>query len=324
MSPAPPEDRASCPWRQLRRSPSPRPTPRQTNPLPEALDRWRSIAALSHKVYIRSEPETGGEHRDRLRSASARPVALASEKPVSGSGCEQGAGTRFCPGGTCAWTRARRWNPRIIRCSAPNAGVPATTRAALRSRGANRAKLRATVASPTDAEQRRFEPGLERHLERRTELEPARGEVPVFLRRGMRNLPVALAASRRTAAASGIPSIPTRSTVAWTDAFFADGRSWVLTTELLVVPKDKLVPQVRFESFRGVHLAQGNSPRLPLAFIRGQDRPKHRWVEDGAGPALVPVSLSSAQDGFSEDRAASGRFEPTGASWPRLAGVASS
>jgi hypothetical protein len=69
-------------------------------------------------------------------------------------------------------------------------------------------------------------------------------------------------------------TVPRRSTVAWTDEFRANGRTYVLTEELLVVPKDRLV-RLEPSSFAGLQLQAG--PKLPVAFIRGRDRHRYRW-----------------------------------------------
>jgi hypothetical protein len=68
------------------------------------------------------------------------------------------------------------------------------------------------------------------------------------------------------------------STVAYSAEVDQHNRSWLLTADLMWVPKDRVAPYpvVRFH---GVRL--GQDARLPLAFFRGQDRPKYR--ADGAG-----------------------------------------
>ena len=69
-----------------------------------------------------------------------------------------------------------------------------------------------------------------------------------------------------------------RSTVAWTREQLHAGRSFLLSSDLKWVPKDrvKAYPPV---TFKGVHLGQG--ARLPLAFFRGRDRPSYRRRDDG-------------------------------------------
>ncbi|WP_438019709.1 L,D-transpeptidase family protein [Sorangium sp. So ce315] len=83
------------------------------------------------------------------------------------------------------------------------------------------------------------------------------------------------------------------STVAFTQVFDAQDRTWVVTSDQAYMPKDRLKPYPR-SSFQGVWLKDGRT--LPLAFFRKTDRPKYQ-------------------------RGDGGRFEPTGASFTRLAWV---
>ncbi|WP_437639158.1 L,D-transpeptidase [Sorangium sp. So ce854] len=83
------------------------------------------------------------------------------------------------------------------------------------------------------------------------------------------------------------------STVAFTQVFDAQERTWVVTSDQAYMPKDRLKPYPR-SSFQGVWLKDGRS--LPLAFFRKTDRPKYQ-------------------------RGDGGRIEPTGASFARLAWV---
>jgi len=156
----------------------------------------------------------------------------------------------------------------------------------------------------------------------------ARGTAPSFLDAGAWS-PVARGPveNRRPRARY----IPTRSTIAWTDEFVADGRTWVLTDDLLIAPKDKLVP-LEPSSFAGVHLDDLNV-RLPLAFVRFEPRPKFRLAASASD--LIPVSFTLAGDdesadevsdeafkvdplaGFQEDDAP-GELVPTNDPWPRL------
>jgi len=59
-------------------------------------------------------------------------------------------------------------------------------------------------------------------------------------------------------------------------AFEAEGRTWLLTPELSVVPADR-VRIYRETSFHGIEL--GNDVRLPIAWIRKRPRPK--WRAEG-------------------------------------------
>jgi hypothetical protein len=84
------------------------------------------------------------------------------------------------------------------------------------------------------------------------------------------------------------------STVATTRSFQLGGRTFLVTHDHALVPKDRVRPYPRSE-FHGVEL--GADVKLPLAFFRKHDRPKYTRGPDGA-------------------------FVATGAMWPRLAWVA--
>ena len=58
----------------------------------------------------------------------------------------------------------------------------------------------------------------------------------------------------------------------------AEGRSWLLSADLLWVAKDRVAPYPKV-TFEGVHL--GKDAALPLAFFRGKDRPKFRRDSGG-------------------------------------------
>jgi hypothetical protein len=68
------------------------------------------------------------------------------------------------------------------------------------------------------------------------------------------------------------------STVAYSAETRAHGRDWLLTADLMWVPKDRVVVYPKI-TFAGVHL--GTQAQLPLAFFRGEDRPRYRRAGDG-------------------------------------------
>ena len=88
--------------------------------------------------------------------------------------------------------------------------------------------------------------------------------------------------------------IATGSTVATTRSFELGGRTFVVTHDHALVPKDRIKPYPK-SAFHGVEL--GADVRLPIAFFRKQERPKYKRGADGA-------------------------FAPAGEMWPRLAWVA--
>jgi hypothetical protein len=83
------------------------------------------------------------------------------------------------------------------------------------------------------------------------------------------------------------------STVAWVRSFDVDGRTFLLTADQAIVPKDRVRPYPR-STFHG--LAIGEDVTLPLAFFRKTPRPKWKRGEDG-------------------------KLAQTGEAWPRLGWV---
>jgi hypothetical protein len=263
-------------------------------------------------VYIRRNPSAQAPEIGAVGLGTA--VALSAEAPVATAGCERGWYAVVPRGYVCldASTTLDADHPLL---QAKHGRTGDFSRGAAFAWGESR-EAPSYRRVPTQAEQRRFEPGLERHLARSLELEPARGKVPVFLANHAVSPWFLVHPAPNQRALHTL--IPTRSTVAWIDEFVAEGRSWVLTTELLVVAKDRLVPQVP-STFRGAELGRGHE-RLPMAFIRGEDRPKFRFIDQAESAVLIPVGVTAGQrDDFAEDQPEHGRFEATGASFSRLA-----
>ncbi|CAN92751.1 MULTISPECIES: L,D-transpeptidase [Sorangium] len=156
---------------------------------------------------------------------------------------------------------------------------------------------------PSAKEQRRSEWDLEEHLANIAKVRAAEGAGEEAIREidealvGVDLKPAGVAAPALFPfgglVREGRDRIVNGSTVAFTRAFDAQDRTWVVTSDQAYMPKDRLKPYPR-SSFQGVWLKDGRS--LPLAFFRKTDRPKYQ-------------------------RGAGGRFEPTGASFARLASV---
>ncbi|MEJ7731495.1 MAG: L,D-transpeptidase [Polyangiaceae bacterium] len=139
---------------------------------------------------------------------------------------------------------------------------------------------------PTAAMQRRREAALDAWLEKAEQARKTEGEVAIAAIDksliGVDLVPAGIAAPqlfdvgpRVREARTGIA--PT-STVAWTRTFDGEGRSWLLTADHAVMPRDKVRPYPR-SRFSGVHLDEAT--RLPLAFFRKTDKPKYRRGQDG-------------------------------------------
>jgi hypothetical protein len=177
---------------------------------------------------------------------------------------------------------------------------------------------------PDEREQRASEYELDRHLSRVKALAeakqkkemparihrslvdidplPARAPAPSFLTSNAYS-PWALVHSpsdRRPR----VKTVPPRSAIAFTDEFSAGGRSWVLTDDLLIAPKDKIATFTPSE-FHGVYL-DGEQMRLPIGFVRGEPKQKFRLVLEPADDveAALPKSgyVPASFDGKSESR----------------------
>jgi hypothetical protein len=147
---------------------------------------------------------------------------------------------------------------------------------------------------PTKAEQAKREVDLDKH----------KATLASILAGGARPAPYAdidLTPSGRTA--PDLPEVLRRvreprnqvirgSTIAYFDSFDAEGRTWLVTSDHAIVPKDKTVPY-RETTFKGVEL--NADVRLPIGFIRKKARAQYRRSGDA--------------------------FEPNGAEYPRLSWV---
>ncbi|MFP6686108.1 MAG: L,D-transpeptidase, partial [Polyangiaceae bacterium] len=88
-------------------------------------------------------------------------------------------------------------------------------------------------------------------------------------------------------------SVVPGSTIAFVDSFDWKGRSWILTWDRGIIPRDKVRPFER-SKFSGVILSEKQP--LPIAFFRKEPRPQYRRLKDGT-------------------------FEKTDKTWPRLGWV---
>lgn len=94
-------------------------------------------------------------------------------------------------------------------------------------------------------------------------------------------------------------NVPAGSTISWIDEFDAEGRTWLVTGDLALVPKDKVAPFARSE-FRG--LALDDDHKLPLGWVRGKPRPKLRrgadgaFTADGEWPRLTRFGLTGRRE----------------------------
>ena len=100
------------------------------------------------------------------------------------------------------------------------------------------------------------------------------GPIPSFIRG---NQP--LVGSPWHPAKPKVKLVPAGSGVAYVRSFEAQGRVWLLTPELLLVPADRVFAYQR-STFHGVEL--NGEMRLPLAWVRAKVAPKYQRAKDGS------------------------------------------
>ena len=304
------------------------------------------IGALSSRVFVRQSPRTTSPEIGVLHVGAVVPLRD-----------REAAGSDDCSGG---WYPVE---PEGYVCRDSSTTLDADAHPLLQAKRAHHgdfdsaAPFRWSTSRegllyrklPDAEEQRKTEFELDRHLANVEKLRQlrAKGQEAVRVPRALREVDVRAASTEAPAVVAGgelspwslanaphetrpfAKWIPGKSAIAWTDEFVAGGRTWVLTEELLVAPKDKLVP-LEPSPFAGV-MIDGEQVRLPLAFVRHEDKPKFRFIATAAD--LTPVSFEdeapleeqSEDDpdplaGFREDRSP-GELVATGESWSRLAWV---
>jgi L,D-transpeptidase catalytic domain len=134
---------------------------------------------------------------------------------------------------------------------------------------------------PTEAEQRQAEPDLERYLQNMPAADDSKGGAINITPAGrpapedfMKHLAYAKPKlTHEQAAYDGYK-------IAWAHEFDANGRTWLLTPDMTLVPKDK-VRQKPLPTLKGVDLKKHPNTQLPLAFFWLDDSFKYRQGEDG-------------------------------------------
>lgn len=304
------------------------------------------LGALSSRVFVRQSPRPTSPEIGVLHVGAV--VPLREPKPAGTEGCARGWYAVEPEGYVCldASTTLEVETHPLLRAKLAHHGDFASAapfRWSVSREGLLYRKL------PSAAEQRHTEFELDAHLARLEKLRRAKaegrdpGRVPAALRdvelRAAEAEPPALLAAGALSpySVANTPHetrpfakwIPARSAIAWTDEFVADGRSWVLTDDLFVAPKDKLVP-LEPSPYAGV-LIDGERVRLPLAFVRHDAKPKFRVAATASD--LTPVSFEEEVHveepnpddpdplaGFREDESP-GTVLETRDSWPRLSAV---
>jgi hypothetical protein len=241
---------------------------------------------------IRLEPDWDALVIGSMRAGQT--VRLAEPNPVSGSGATQCKGGWYAVkprGYVCAGWRSIVGGQDDIRARAAAAVLPDGSNPTLYAVGVSIGAPR-YLRIPTPEEQRRTEKNLDRHLAKlpapddhpggAIDPSPAGVAPPAALTRYFSQPGREL--TTREEAFTGMK-------VAWGREFDAAGRTWLVTPDLELIPKDK----VRVEPIpvlRGIDLRRNGSMQLPLAFVWLDPVPKVQMEPDG-------------------------KVVPTGESWPR-------
>lgn len=262
----------------------PSPPAGATAPAPEL---W----SVGYVTWIRTRPRIkDGEFLGYVRAGSRVPVR--SGDVVQGPGCPGG----FVPVAPRGWVcrdRTVTTTPRPAFAAAADLTRGGPGPFPYRYAMSNGAPMYNRI--PTPAEQARFErwlgkPGthqpLPLTLRSHEELAVAQtiapdGATPTFLQSGgsPREAPYDLVEQ----------TIPLGSMLAYTRAFEAEGRTWLMSTDHTIVPADRVRP-FRPSSFEGVDLRAGEA-KLPIAWMR--TKPRAQWRRDGDGFVATGASWSA-------------------------------
>ena len=148
---------------------------------------------------------------------------------------------------------------------------------------------------PTAAEQRRLEPDLDQHLANLPADDPAAGGAVDVTPAGRPAKPELLAYITHAQpelqhdedAFAGMK-------IAWTEQFDANGRTWLLTPNMTLIPKDR-VRQKPLPTLQGIDLKANPQVQLPLAFMWLDDAPIHKRAADDK---LAPTGESVKRHQF--------------------------
>lgn len=148
---------------------------------------------------------------------------------------------------------------------------------------------------PTAAEQRKAEPELDRYLATLPTPDPTKGGAVSVARAGHGPSEALLAYFRQPGLALTAEEAAYEGMkVSWTKEFDGEGRTWLLTPDLQLIPKDK-VRQQPLPNMRGVDLRAQPDMALPLAFTWLQEAVKYRRDEQGN---IVPTKESWSRHSF--------------------------
>jgi hypothetical protein len=255
-----------------------------TAPLPSPEDAPKGAAprltSRGYVTWVYARPNAHERFVGYIRNGSS--VALRGTDLVSGEGCPGGF-YAVAPRGYVCNDRTVTRAPSVLRVE--------TTRAATRVPGPFPFRYAFSDGAPTynriptRAQQERTEigfgprgaarrpygrPSVYHDLARLDAIEAA-DPVPAFLASG------GVAAEGRLGLVKD--TLPAGSIVSFTRAFAAEGRTWLLTADQALVPADR-VRAFAMSSFHGTRVDA--DVRLPIAWMRGSDKPAYQRTASGA------------------------------------------
>ena len=236
------------------------------------------LHSLWRHVWIRERPSTRSPWLGFMGLGGSIP--LREREPVQGEGCASFLAVE--PRGFVCLDERTTLDPRdpnleAIKTIAPRLDSPWPHHYAESRQSPRYAKL------PTLEEQRHREFRLDDHLTvvdalRRGDFQ---GDIPTLLR----DVDVSPSKQALPAFLDKLPAVHEHhdtlkagSTMSWTRAFDEGGRTWLVTGDGVLVPKDRVAPYPRSE-FSGVQL--GGASQLPIGFVRERSRPQYVRHKDG-------------------------------------------
>ena len=260
-------------------------TPPETAKEPEVVDTRPRLGAVMPFAYIYKRPEVKGLALGYVRPGTS--VPLLDDKPVAGDGCPRGW-YKVAPRGYICLNYRTTLDMNDAYYKALASVSPKDEAYPYKYAFSNGAPMysRVPTKEESDKEDKKYGPrgsfvqlaewskGHEELLT--TEPIKATDPMPEFFAGGKRHV----GGGNRDPKRLLWRVIPNGSMVAYHKAFEAEGRVWLLTSDLMLVPADR-VRAVKPHTFKGVPLGKGVD--LPLAWNRSHDpRPLFKKGDDGA------------------------------------------
>lgn len=249
-----------------------------SDPVPDEERSAKKLFSLRRHVWIRERPSSGSAWIGFLGLGGAVQVR---GQPVRGDGCD--AFYAVEPRGFVCLDDKTTLDPASPARLAVQHLAPRTEEAFLHDYGDAREAPR-YWSVPTIAQQRRREFALDRHLHLVDELRDGtlQDDIPPLLR----GVDVTRAGAGPPDWLAALPVVhefralaPAGSAVSYSASFDAEGRTWLVTGDGALIPKDKVAPFPR-SAFHGVTL--DDDVVLPIAFAREKDSPLYARHPDGA------------------------------------------